>query len=403
MLDVPKLVFKAKNLIRYCLSIGVKGIALLPSSITGLSLPKGYYVNARHWDQLGVKQKGEGFDAMADEIQMSRSLPRGLPGFLEPYFDNIRCSSSSERFKLVLKQARVLGDAGVIITHDDKIIGDVSIAYSKQPKEHPVFRRISLPDLTHRTGQYGIAYSPSPWNYYHWLYEVVPQLYELKGKLESCQLDGIFVACDRDFQKQWIDFLCIPRNKVQPLTPNLHVRVDTLVIPSVPSRNGEVAPWTFNDFSMMARDVKASPPHRRIYIVRESGRRALKFINYDAAMDLLAQYGFESVKLEDHSVEEQIRIFKEAEVVLAPHGAGLSGICFCSKDAKIIEILAPKFLNVCYWRVAALKGLNYYYLLANGAERMKDIPWPVAGEEAMITDVDKIEKIFKIAGVKYLS
>ena len=166
----------------------------------------------------------------------------------------------------------------------------------------------------------------------------------------------------------------------------------------MPSRNAEVAPWTFKDLKLAVEKIPEADVRKRIYIVRESGNRALKF-NGEGKQDLLDKYGFESFVLETMSVKEQIQMFRSAEVILASHGAGLTGICFCPKNTKIIEILAPKFLNVCYWRIAGLMSLPYYYLLAEGVNNLDDIPRPVAGKADLKIGLDNLEELLKMAHI----
>jgi len=397
-MDIQKKWDTLKNCVKLVQSYCVRCVNLLPYWVTGLSLPRGYYEDSEEWFKKAQRNSGEDMVVLDEPTMLKRELPKGLPLFFGKYFSNRLCASSSPRRVLTLMGARVFSERGIIITHDNKIIGDVTIAYAKKPKEHPVFRRLRFPPIAHLDGTCGIAYSPAPGNYYHWVYEIVPQLMMLNKLLVNGEIDVILVSCDKDFQRQWLEILQIDQEKVRGLDRATHLCIDKLVVPSMPSRNAEVAPWTFKDLKLAVEKIPEADVRKRIYIVRESGNRALKFKG-EGKQDLLDKYGFESFVLETMSVKEQIQMFRSAEVILASHGAGLTGICFCPKNTKIIEILAPKFLNVCYWRIAGLMSLPYYYLLAEGVNNLDDIPRPVAGKADLKIGLDNLEELLKMAHI----
>lgn len=63
---------------------------------------------------------------------------------------------------------------------------------------------------------------------------------------------------------------------------------------------------------------------------------------------------------------EQWKMFQQSKIVVAPHGAGLSGILACDPDTVVVEILGEgPDLNVCYWNMAASLGLEYHPLTMN--------------------------------------
>lgn len=79
---------------------------------------------------------------------------------------------------------------------------------------------------------------------------------------------------------------------------------------------------------------------RRVYISRQDAtNRRVK--NREDLNNVLNKYGFVSYELSEYSWEDQMKIFSKAEVVLSPHGAGLTNIAF-ARDCKIIEMFGPK-------------------------------------------------------------
>ena len=66
-------------------------------------------------------------------------------------------------------------------------------------------------------------------------------------------------------------------------------------------------------------------------------------------------------------VEDQIRLFAEAAVVVAAHGAALTNVAFCSPGAVVVELFAPDYVNTCYWALTAeVDGVEYRYAVGEG-------------------------------------
>jgi hypothetical protein len=61
-----------------------------------------------------------------------------------------------------------------------------------------------------------------------------------------------------------------------------------------------------------------------------------------------------------------VQLFRDAEFVVSPHGAGLTNLVFCRQGSSIIELFSPNYVNVIYWSLANQVGLNYGYLRGLG-------------------------------------
>jgi capsular polysaccharide biosynthesis protein len=64
-------------------------------------------------------------------------------------------------------------------------------------------------------------------------------------------------------------------------------------------------------------------------------------------------------RLEDTDDDEQIRIFQEAEFVIATHGAALSNLAFCHEGTKVIEMSPDSEFRPFFWQIAEKLGLIY--------------------------------------------
>ena len=59
-------------------------------------------------------------------------------------------------------------------------------------------------------------------------------------------------------------------------------------------------------------------------------------------------------------VARQIAIFRRAQLVIGPHGAGLSNIMGCEPGTHLYEFVPSHYPNICFNRLAQTCGVNYW-------------------------------------------
>jgi capsular polysaccharide biosynthesis protein len=92
--------------------------------------------------------------------------------------------------------------------------------------------------------------------------------------------------------------------------------------------------------------------------------------NEAEVQELLRGYGFIAVDPGKLSVAEQIATFARAELIVGPHGAGLTNILFAGPGARVIELFPAGYMLPDYWWLASsMPGLDYRYLSAPAARR----------------------------------
>jgi capsular polysaccharide biosynthesis protein len=103
---------------------------------------------------------------------------------------------------------------------------------------------------------------------------------------------------------------------------------------------------------------------RRVYISRAQASRR-RLINENEIWPLLKKSGFERVYMEDLSFESQIQIMRETAVLVAPHGAGLTNMIFCSEGTHVVEIADLGFPNPNFYALASALGHPYWIVQAD--------------------------------------
>jgi hypothetical protein len=100
-----------------------------------------------------------------------------------------------------------------------------------------------------------------------------------------------------------------------------------------------------------------------VLVIRRSGPRRIS--NFDEMMEALKKQ-FPNDKFEIFrddpvpSVKDSFRMFYEAKLVIAPHGAGLSNTLACREGTPVIELLMEKKdLNACFVGLSSALGLRH--------------------------------------------
>ena len=68
------------------------------------------------------------------------------------------------------------------------------------------------------------------------------------------------------------------------------------------------------------------------------------------------------------TVQEQIDVFNNAEVIIAPHGAALTNITWSRPGVRVLEMFAGSYVHLGLWTIAeAIGGMHYRYLVGAGS------------------------------------
>ena len=257
-------------------------------------------------------------------------------------------------FGFELTNGRVFHD-GNVITSEGQLIAETShISPESAPK--PLAGLVGLPRLRHFPGRLGVFAAPMASRYFHWLLETLPRFYLLK----EMQVDSFYVYGKHSFIRESLELIGLGADQILPPRKYAHWSADTLVGVTPLANSGSVSEETINFLrSLVKENMKTSDSARRIYISRNDARyRGVR--NERALLAQLDHYGFERVLLSRLSFSEQIRLFASAEVVIAPHGAGLANLVFSPPGCTVIEFMPKNYVNACFWALSEACGHHYY-------------------------------------------
>lgn len=268
-----------------------------------------------------------------------------------------------------LKNARILGASYLhpLITNKDRFVLDQA-AHELEQGRHPAHYALKLPRITNVKGRTFSLVSRWSDNYWHWLFDCIGKILLLpEGGEGSVPLIDFYAGLnieDYRFKKESLIAAGISFDQIIDILPLDQYLFEHLYVANVPSSNAmpemdlvnalriKFLPKTSRDYTKNSR---------RIYVSRGKCVNRIESNEWELD-DLLKQYGFEKVHLEDMSFLGQVELFHSASVILSQHGAGLTNIVFAQKGTMIIEIFEPEFVNPCYAFLCKKTGLDYKML-----------------------------------------
>jgi hypothetical protein len=198
-------------------------------------------------------------------------------------------------------------------------------------------------------GNWIVFYNGNLQNYYHWLVEGMLALDVLDGPFSLANgtvLPSYLPAEGRFDHIQLMHLMGHDKLRIERITFP-YARLDGVVH----FENGDIWDYPISLLRAMQRRISQkyadADKDNRIYILRSGVRSVANQAQLDA---VLAPLRFRSCRLEEMSLEAQIRLFSSASMVVSPHGAGLSNLLFASPGCKVIELMPESEMRpfFCY-------------------------------------------------------
>lgn len=223
-------------------------------------------------------------------------------------------------------------------------------------------------------------------NHSHWITSHLPKLILLK---ERNQLENVIFP-PRELRTPVIEssfeILNIDPDKYRTFDYTRPLQVKELTVLETDRFRPELLQSVRNTFC-----TTQEIPHRRLYISRAKAKRRL-LINESEIWPLLEKLGFEKIFMEDLSFRDQITAMQQAEIVVAPHGAAITNVIFCSPGTHVIEIADLSFPNPNFYALCSAMDHHYWILNATSVGDMHPLEKDLKIDPKVVQET--VKKIF---------
>jgi capsular polysaccharide biosynthesis protein len=206
--------------------------------------------------------------------------------------------------------------------------------------------------------------------FYHFTVESLLKLYVLREHIEGATI--VLPVKPPKFQLEWMDIL--------GYTDITYVGLKELVFtplaisssfPASSQNHHNIILPEFRAWILANVKGRSVLNSRKIFVGRPAGSKR-NLINQEELASVLEERGFESILMEDFSLADQINIFKNADEIVAVHGAALANLAFCSPGTKVLDLIHENYDQQCFLKLSRIIGLDYHRSRCTGGPATKE-------------------------------
>lgn len=203
-------------------------------------------------------------------------------------------------------------------------------------------------------GQYCILTKQSASNYWHFIYQCL----DVVWLLENAGYQGKYVVPNQSFCTELLQMLDINPERIIPLRLFEHNKIYIFEEVFCLAFSVGEEEYGTSVLVQLAEEIKKKLPvnpllPKKIYIKRIGRRKLL------GAEKIIAAHGFTTIIPENYSVQEQMTLFYNADVVFCEHGANSANCLYMRKDTVFIEAFSSYWMNRCNLYTIAATGVHY--------------------------------------------
>jgi capsular polysaccharide biosynthesis protein len=228
-------------------------------------------------------------------------------------------------------------------------------------------------------------------NFYHWHFDHLWLIPLLREMLPADQWGKLRFAFKLPKLTAWqlasLDMLGVCRSRVlllnsdQPCGRAFHFEL--LLLPQVWSGHYADAVRLLGNAARTALPLGTRSGGRRLYISRRDAP-SRRVANEVQLLDCLEAYGFECVELSRLSYMQQLACFAEADIVIAPHGAGLTGFFAARPGTILMELFSRSYIHDYFSKLCIMNGGRYLYMISDSDD--------INGHGDYVVSVDALDR-----------
>jgi hypothetical protein len=339
------------------------------------------------------------------------SLDPKFLGECSPYIRPPVSVNFPAAFVATIKNGRIFAhdiNNFAVITEDNKLIEEASFQWVNSPvpaSQNMVFRTLgfTMPKKFSGTVFSLLTMGAAKYYYFHWMFDAMTKLELLRASGLFDTVDYFLVPnYDCKFHKEYLAYFNIPEHKIINSQLEDHIQADNLIVSSEVRLEEHLPTWCCDFFYKNFVRSAAKKRGRRIYIARGDAVRSRKVSNEAEVIEVLRSQGFEILYLTKVSVIDQVKIFNEADLIVAVHGGGLSNLVYCEPDTTVLEIFPDQYVRHYYYDICVKRNITYEYLLCESDRACDNL---VDGEVVGLTlDIDALQnKLSLLMGHNYIA
>ena len=313
---------------------------------------------------------GGTIEARAPARTVTYALPTHASAEIRAFWAPETRVDFAEAITARLPGGRVFGAGAVLAPDGTSLARDVSMDFGKPADAHWLLTYPKIRPPEPLPGSTAVIASALASGYAHWLLDELPRLLSLAPDAAKTLIAHTAAPYARAALALhgWVGATRQPGRTT-------HVQCEQLLVPSLSGTVVQPSPRALELITTFASPLhqNTSSFGERLYVSRSRAQRR-RVTNEAELCAALERQRFTPVHLEDLTWAEQINAFRHAKIIVAPHGAGLANLAFCAPGTRVVELFHRAYVHGCFWRLAALRGLDYQPIVPPGREPLGQSP-----------------------------
>lgn len=272
-----------------------------------------------------------------------------------------------------IPQGKVVG-SGAVLTSRNELVHSAKLTFDKiLPQKIKAFGVGALEengdimlmqgrDLTKSSFPLVNVMMPGMYIYGHWLIDILPKLFMLKRSINLNDYKIVFPNDLPKFAFAFLELLDIHQENLLFFDKAREILTSDLVV--LPTkcriRDGSwLAPFIgemYDGIASQSSSYLAGREMKRLYVSRRKLKKQFrKLVNRDEISDRIISYGFDEIFPELYSFDEQIQMFKNADIIIGEFGSALHNSLFGPKDLKVISLQSNHIPLLVQWGICNIK------------------------------------------------
>jgi len=223
-------------------------------------------------------------------------------------------------------------------------------------------------------------------NYFHFMFDILPKLWMVESKIKFEDIDYFLLNKKIDWQIKILEIIGINSNKILSAEQYRHIEASRIISVTHPwylegyiqEQVANIPSWIIYELRTNFLNKNISKKNLKIYLDRSDSKfKHCKVLNNSELVNFLEKRKFQIVKPEKLSLNEQINIFNNAQIIVGGHGASFTNIVFCEKNTNIIEFIPSSHPNKKCERISKVLDLNYFRFVTKDTGDDKRFPYSI--------------------------
>ncbi|MGU3480051.1 glycosyltransferase 61 family protein [Methylobacterium sp. D48H] len=203
------------------------------------------------------------------------------------------------------------------------------------------------------------AHSRDQGSFAHWTLDVLPRIIFAALEDEYLDLPIVVTRSLTAWQVEFLEICQIDLSRIVVVDHQFPVEFCRLIVPIT---TDGLYPFAQSIKFLRSRiekcwQLSTDKPRRRLYVTRQANFRAV--LNDADISEYLISNGFETVVTNGMTVAQQIRLFSEAEIVVAVGGAAVTNVLFMQPGTHVVVIGPSTNYGDYFAHLADSLGISY--------------------------------------------